>query len=175
MKKILVYTDGSCLGNPGPGGWAFIVISEPKNENDEIMHRQSGKDFSTTNNRMEMKALMMSLKYLVKEFSEDKIQIHSDSNLLVQTINLGWKKKANRDLWLEIDKLLPKLNLEIFWVKAHHKDKYNNLCDRLAFREAEKAKSEITKKPWLAKEPSTKDTNSSTVSTSSRKDQPPLF
>lgn len=151
MNKIKVYTDGSCLGNPGPGGWAFLVIEKTDKQLEKIIYRQSDKEYSSTNNRMEMQAILMSLKYLHKNFPQQQVELFSDSNLLVQTINKGWKKKANRDLWQEIDQLLPNLKLKVNWVKAHHKDQYNNECDQLAWNEATKAQKEIKKNPALAK------------------------
>lgn len=139
MTKIIVYTDGSCLGNPGPGGWAFLLAEGKDTASQKVFFKHSGSDFQTTNNRMEMTAFLESLKYLYKNFPLHQIEINSDSNLLVQTINQGWKKKANQDLWMEIDKLIPKINFKIFWVKAHANNRLNNLCDELAFAAANKA------------------------------------
>ncbi|MDP4007869.1 MAG: ribonuclease H [Candidatus Peregrinibacteria bacterium] len=136
-----IYTDGSCIGNPGPGGWAFIVIDKNAKDDDGstsgVVHHESGYDKATTNNRMEMMAIIKALEYGVKK-KWDKIKIHSDSNLLVSTINLGWKKKANLDLWLEMEKLLSKIKIDISWVKAHDKNIYNNMVDELAFNAASK-------------------------------------
>lgn len=143
-----MYTDGSCIGNPGPGGWAFIVI---KTGEKEPVYKKSGSELETTNNRMEMIALLEAAKYIAKNFPDESVEINSDSNLLVQTINQGWKKKANQDLWVEIDKSLQKINFKIFWVKAHADDEYNNLCDELAFAKAQKAQKEFKNKPWLKK------------------------
>ncbi len=105
----------------------------------------SGGEPDTTNNRMEMMAVIKSLKWLHKEFKQDdlqdlKIEIYSDSNLIIQTINKGWKKKANTDLWAEIDKLRAWLNITWNWVKAHHTNKYNNRADIIAFTAATKMK-----------------------------------
>ncbi len=139
MSKIIVYTDGSCLGNPGPGGWAFLVLEGEKSESEKIIFQQSGRSLHTTNNRMEMTAFLESLKYLQKNFPLHQIEINSDSNLLVQTINQGWKKKANTDLWEEIDSLRPQINFHLHWVKAHANNHWNNQCDKLAFAAAELA------------------------------------
>ena len=98
-KKIEIYTDGSCIGNPGPGGWGAVIFIDGK----EI--ELSGSEEDTTNNRMEMMAIIKALEWINDESglsSEDaqshKILIHSDSNLVIQTLNQGWKKKANTDL-----------------------------------------------------------------------------
>jgi len=140
---VKIYTDGSCLGNPGPGGWAAIIsddiISDAISET-EI----SGHTKDTTNNRMEMTAVIEALKYLHKKYGAEKLpslQIHFfiDSNLIVQTLNSGWKKKKNQDLWADIERLSAWLNIKWEWVKAHHENKQNNKVDELAFSEAKKA------------------------------------
>jgi len=134
---IKIYTDGSCLGNPGPGGWAAIITEDGKDT------AISGNDPDTTNNRMEMMAVIEALKYLHEKYGRDQLpnlQIHFfiDSNLIVQTLNSGWKKKKNQDLWAEIEKLTAWLNIKWEWVKAHHTDEQNNKVDELAFAEAKK-------------------------------------
>jgi len=137
-QQIIVYTDGSCLGNPGPGGWAAIMLQG--DDRKEI----SGGEKDTTNNRMEMMAVIESLKDLHKTHKEDlqkiPIQFYIDSNLIVQTLNAGWKKKKNQDLWAEIEKLTAWMNIKWDWVKAHHENKLNNEVDELAFKAANKFK-----------------------------------
>ena len=140
-KKIEIYTDGSCIGNPGPGGWGVVILK------DEKQIELSGGERDTTNNRMEMMAIIEALKWLRKKSGIEeknlnlyKIIFHSDSNLIIQTINLGWKKKANTDLWAEMEKLRAWLNIEWKWVKAHHTNKYNNRADEIAFKAANKIK-----------------------------------
>ncbi len=138
-RKIEIYTDGSCIGNPGPGGWAFILLYEGA----EIS--EAGNEKDTTNNRMEMMAILKALTY-IKEKSgishEDllshKITLYSDSNLLMQTMNLGWKRKANLDLWAQIDLLRAWLDISWIWVKAHATNVYNNKVDELAQSAARK-------------------------------------
>lgn len=144
MEKIDIYTDGSCLGNPGPGGWAAIVL-----HNGET-YSIAGSQKDTTNNRMEMTAIREALKWLHKksgikpdDLTNYKITIHSDSNLLIQTFNQGWKRKANIDLWAELDKLRGWLNIEWKWVKAHANNKYNNEVDKLAFSAAQKIAKQV--------------------------------
>ena len=136
--KIEIYTDGSCLGNPGPGGWAAVILHGE--EKTEI----AGGEKDTTNNRMEMKAIIKALQWVRKNYANKlnglKIIFHSDSNLIIQTLNQGWKRKANTDLWAELDKERAWLNVEWKWVKAHHTNKHNNRADELAVKEAEKVK-----------------------------------
>ena len=142
--SVIIYTDGSCLGNPGPGGWAFLGIKSGK-----LIAEISGYSYHTTNNRMEMFAMLEALNFCAQNFSSEKIEINSDSNLLVQTLNEGWKRKANLDLWEKIDSAKSKLSVQFFWVKAHANDKNNNRCDELANGAATKAQKEIQKNPKL--------------------------
>jgi len=133
-RKIEIYTDGSCIGNPGPGGWGTLIIIDGK----EI--ELSGHEPDSTNNRMEMTAIIKALEWIRNESGlnhEDlqthKMSIYSDSNLIIQTINQGWKKKANTDLWAQIDKLRAWLDISWTWVKAHASNKNNNRVDKMAF------------------------------------------
>lgn len=158
MKKINIYTDGSCIGNPGPGGWAFLIFDdEEKNKKisatskKNIFHR-SDFSFHTTNNRMEMMAILEALKYSQENYSDFFIELNSDSNLLIQTLNLGWKRKANLDLWSQIDAARKNLKIKYFWVKAHANNQYNNLCDEYAQKASAKALKMLKKNPELADE-----------------------
>ena len=135
--EIEIYTDGSCKGNPGPGGWAFIAINNAKE------NKHTGHEAKTTNNRMEMTAMIEALKWVWHDshipdaaISATKINLYSDSNLLVQTLNQGWKRKANLDLWSELDRLRAWLTIDFIWVKAHHTNKYNNAVDKMALKAA---------------------------------------
>ncbi len=134
-KAIEIYTDGSCLGNPGPGGWGTIILESEKE------HLLSGGEKETTNNRMEMMAVIEALKWLrEEEKTSAPIEIYSDSSLIINTMNKGWKKKANTDLWAEIEKLSAWLQIKWIWVKGHADNAYNNLADQLAVAAAEKFK-----------------------------------
>ena len=138
---IKVYTDGSCLGNPGNGGWAFVVINE-KN----ISYR-AGFERNTTNNQMELMAAIKAIEFLDKY---NDINLNTDSNYVRQGITnwiLNWKrnnwktstKKAvkNRELWERLDKLNLSKNIIWSWVKAHNVDEFNNQVDQLARQAAE--------------------------------------
>lgn len=136
-EKITIHTDGSCLGNPGPGGYGAIIHFGEK----EI--KLSGGEKDTTNNRMEMMAIIAALKWLhdesglsQAELQSVSIELFSDSNLLMQTLTLGWKRKANLDLWAKIDKFRAWLSIKWTWVKGHASNKYNNLADKLAVAES---------------------------------------
>ena len=133
---IKIYTDGSCLSNPGNGGWAAII-----NINGEIK-KISGNEKNTTNNRMELMAPINALKYIN---SEDPIEIFTDSkyvkNGITEWINTwvlnNWKTSnkedvKNKDLWIELYKLNQSLNVKWNWVKAHAGDTLNEEVDILA-------------------------------------------
>ncbi len=137
---IKIYTDGSCLSNPGNGGWAAII-----NINGEIK-KISGNEKNTTNNRMELMAPINALKNIN---SKDPIEIFTDSkyvkNGITEWINTwvlnNWKtsKKENvknKDLWLELHKLNQSLNVKWNWVKAHAGDPLNEEVDMLAKKAA---------------------------------------
>jgi ribonuclease HI len=132
-REIHIHTDGSCSGNPGPGGWGAVIHFD----DEEIKISGGVKD--TTNNRMEMTAIIEALKWLrEKDLLKGSIEIFSDSNFIIQTMNKGWKKKANQDLWAEMDKQRAWLNIKWTWVKGHADNKYNNLADELAVSETQK-------------------------------------
>ncbi len=139
MKQITLITDGSCLGNPGPGGWAAILrFNGQKKE-------LSGVEPATTNNRMEMTAVLEGLNAL-KEPCEISIEIDSQyvKNGITQWM-VGWKRKGwktasgqpvkNKDLWLKLDEAVSRHTVTWHWVKGHANHADNNRCDDLA-REA---------------------------------------
>lgn len=137
---IKIYTDGSCLSNPGNGGWAAII-----NMNGEIK-KISGNEKNTTNNRMELMAPINALKNIN---SKDPIEIFTDSkyvkNGITEWINTwilnNWKTSKrenvkNKDLWLELHKLNQSLNVKWNWVKAHAGDPLNEEVDMMAKKAA---------------------------------------
>ena len=142
VKKVTLITDGSCLGNPGPGGWAAILRFGPKAK------ELSGGEPQTTNNRMEMTAVIEGLKVL-KEPCEVSIEIDSEyvKNGVMQWMD-GWKKRGwmtaakkpvkNQDLLQKIDAALAGHKVHWKWVKGHAEHADNNRCDELA-REAANA------------------------------------
>ena len=134
MRKIKIYTDGSCLGNPGFGGWGVIILDGEK----EII--LSGGQENTTNNRMELTAIIESLRWIKSYCIDTEVQIFSDSNLYISSITKNWKRKKNLDLWEEFDRLYRGLSIEWSWVKGHSTNRYNNKVDKIALKEAEKMK-----------------------------------
>ncbi len=136
MKPLIIYTDGSCLGNPGAGGWAAII----QDNHAEVV--LSGNETGTTNNRMEMMAIIQALKWVKGHHGTDrKTKLYSDSSLLINTLNEDWKRKANTDLWADLDELREGLNVEWNWVKGHANNPLNERCDQLAVEEAGKVDS----------------------------------
>lgn len=132
MTKIDLHTDGACSGNPGPGGWCSILVYK---DNEKQI---SGTEQHTTNNQMELRAVLEGLK-MVKRPCE--INLYSDSQYVVRSINEwlpGWVKanfkgKANIDMWKEYLELSKEHKITAIHVKAHNGDYYNEKCDKVAY------------------------------------------
>tara|TARA_Y100001960_G_scaffold31763_4_gene28049 strand:- start:16759 stop:17154 length:396 start_codon:yes stop_codon:yes gene_type:complete len=131
MSKFEIYTDGSCSGNPGPGGWG-VVLFENQNQYD-----LSGGEAATTNNRMELTAVIRGLEATPEGSSS---VINSDSQYIVNTMNLGWKRNANKDLWGALDSLVKSRDVKFIWVKGHAGNTWNEKADRLAVEAMEQKK-----------------------------------
>ena len=137
---IKIYTDGACSGNPGRGGWAAIILDGEKIE------KMSGSKENTTNNRMELTAVISALKYV----KDKDLEIYTDSKYTKDGIEKwisNWKKNGwktankqdvkNKDLWNELDQLNSEKNVQWNWVKGHANNQYNNMADELARSEVE--------------------------------------
>ena len=145
MKKVEIYTDGACSGNPGPGGYGTIL------RYGEYEKEISGGEAETTNNRMELTAVIKGLSALKEKCD---VKVYSDSKYVVDAINLGWAEKwrsngwkrnksekaLNPDLWEELLDLIAKHETEFIWVKGHNGHPENERCDRLAVAAIEKFK-----------------------------------
>jgi len=124
----ILFTDGSCLKNPGgPGGWAFIFIDK-----DREIHMSDGEK-STTNNKMELQAVIEGLRFIK---SKERCKIYSDSLYVINCAIGKWKRKANQDLWNEYEKVSFDKNIEFEWVKGHSGNEYNEKVDKMALNEA---------------------------------------
>jgi len=124
----ILFTDGSCLKNPGgPGGWAFIFIDK-----DREIHMSDGEK-STTNNKMELQAVIEGLRFIKLK---EKCKIYSDSLYVINCATGKWKRKANLDLWNEYEKVSFDKNIEFEWVKGHSGNEYNEKVDKMALNEA---------------------------------------
>lgn len=140
-----IYTDGGCLGNPGPGGWAFAAY-----EDEALVASASGGDANTTNNKMELTAVINALKYCIQN-NISVVEILTDSQYVKNGITTwihSWKKKGwrtasgsavkNQEYWVELDKLNSVLHVNWSWVKGHAGVDGNELCDSLVRQESSK-------------------------------------
>lgn len=137
LKKVEIWTDGACSGNPGPGGWAAILLYKG------VTKELSGGEMLTTNNIMEIKAVILGLRALKEKCS---VTIYSDSAYVVNAITQGWlnnwiannyktadkKEVKNRELWEELHELMQFHQVEFVKVKGHADNTNNNRCDELA-------------------------------------------
>ena len=136
MKNVEIYTDGACSGNPGPGGWgAVLMYGKHKRE-------MSGGEKMTTNNRMELSAVIEALSTLTEPCG---VTLYTDSKYVSDAINKGWLKSwqqknwrkkdgevKNPDLWQALLPLLEKHSVSFVWVRGHADNQWNNRCDELA-------------------------------------------
>lgn len=143
MKKVSIYTDGACSGNPGPGGWgAILIYGEEKKE-------LSGGHADTTNNRMELMGVISAMENLKIPC---QVTLYTDSQYIVNAVNKGWAKKwkangwmrskkdaaKNPDLWERLLALLEIHDTTFVWVKGHAENQYNNRCDELAVEQSQR-------------------------------------
>ena len=146
MKTVTIYTDGACSGNPGPGGWGAIL------EYGTVEKELSGGEMSTTNNRMELTAVIRALEALKEPCI---VELYSDSKYVIDALEKGWawgwkkrgwikpdKKPAlNPDLWEQLLSLTQIHRIRYHWVKGHASNPKNERCDALAVSEWKKFKS----------------------------------
>lgn len=151
MKQVTVYTDGACSGNPGPGGWAAVLVY--KGHEKEL----SGGEASTTNNRMELSAVIAALDALTERCT---VELYTDSQYIERAVNehwlaswkkRGWKRKdgpvKNLELWQELDRLLAAHDVTVRWVKGHADNEMNNRCDALAVKRRDEYAASRTGRP----------------------------
>jgi ribonuclease HI len=133
VNEVIIYTDGACSGNPGPGGYGVVLMSGK--------HRKEiSQGFRlTTNNRMELLAVIKGLEVLKKKGTP--VKLYTDSQYVANAVNKGWvfdwerkhfKKKKNQDLWIRFLDLYRQHNVTLFWLKGHNNDPENERCDILA-------------------------------------------
>ena len=143
MKHVDIYTDGACSGNPGPGGWGAIL------EWNGVEKELSGGENPTTNNRMELLAVISALEKLNQSCI---VELYSDSKYVIDALTKGWltswikngwrkadkKPVLNVDLWQRLLPLLEKHEMHYHWVKGHAENEKNNRCDQMAVAESKK-------------------------------------
>jgi ribonuclease HI len=139
-----IYTDGGCAGNPGPGGWAYLILTETF-QGKKVASEKCGAEKHTTNNRMELQAVISALEGLkAMRSAPRKAEVITDSQYVLKGITewiLSWKKNGwrtsdkgpvkNQELWQRLDALAGEFTLTWTWVKGHKGDPYNERCDRL--------------------------------------------
>ena len=140
MKNVEIYTDGACTGNPGKGGFGAVLIY---NGNEKQISQGYRK---TTNNRMELLAVIVGLEAIKRERAQ--VNVYSDSSYVVNAITQGWldkwlvkglHKQKNADLWERFYKIFKKHNVRFFWIKGHAGHPENERCDKLAVEAATSA------------------------------------
>ena len=145
MDKVDIFTDGGCSGNPGPGGWAYVIVSDGN-----PMSYSSGGEALTTNNKMELTAVIRAIED-TSVMGVPEMNICTDSQYVkngITTWIINWKKNGwktaskdpvkNKELWEQLDKLNSTNKIRWIWVKGHAGIKYNEMCDSLVRREMEK-------------------------------------
>ncbi len=139
---ITIYADGSCIGNPGPGGWAFLVLPDGSRTPN---YSKNGGSSLTTNNQMELMAAIKALEYVKQQNVDEKVTLRTDSQYVKNGISSwikSWKKNnwttsnktevKNKELWVQLDTLNDSLDVTWEWVKGHSIDVFNNTVDKLA-------------------------------------------
>lgn len=145
LPKVELYTDGACSGNPGPGGWAYILRHPTSGQEKE----GSGGDKATTNNRMELEAVIRGLEALTRP---TRVELYSDSQYVLNGLKewmAAWKKRGwktagkqpvkNQDLWMRLDALMAEHSLSFHWVRGHNEHPENERADRLAVAARDRA------------------------------------
>jgi len=139
-----IYTDGGCSGNPGPGGWAYVMVQQTF-QGEQVIAKEKGSEKDTTNNRMELTAVIMALRALKTMTGVPRqAAVLTDSQYVQKGITewiRNWKRNAwrtadkkpvkNQDLWMELDSLANEFPLKWEWVKGHAGNEYNEMCDAM--------------------------------------------
>jgi ribonuclease HI len=158
--ELKIYTDGGCSGNPGPGGWAYVIIEEPggtgssgdraqrkpsPSKTSAVIAEKWGAEKNTTNNRMELGAAIAALEFLSKSaLSPEKVTVFTDSQYVQKGMSQWihtWKRNnwrtsgkdpvKNQDLWQRLDELAGYFSIHWAWVKGHAGDEFNERCDQM--------------------------------------------
>ena len=147
MSELIIYSDGGCSGNPGPGGWGFVIVDA------SVETIRSGGEKVTTNNRMELTAVIQALTLVcaTPAWATQEVSVYTDSQYVQKGISqwiTGWKRNGwrtaakepvkNQDLWMPLDILAERIKPRWVWVKGHAGIHYNEICDVLTQQEIEK-------------------------------------
>lgn len=155
QTRIEIFTDGSCIGNPGHGGYGFVLLRKDADDRVIKTHEGTGYDLATTNNRMEMTAVCAALEALGR-VTDEPITVFCDANLIPNAMNgwlakwkaNGWRKSGgkpaeNRDLWERLERAAEGRNVTWLWVRGHNGTEHNERADRLAYAGSRKAEKII--------------------------------
>jgi ribonuclease HI len=138
-----IYTDGGCSGNPGPGGWAYVMV-QASFQGESVIAENMGAEKNTTNNRMELTAVIEALRALKQMNAPRQIAVYTDSQYVQKGITewiRSWKRNSwrtsdkkpvkNQDLWMDLDSLAGEFLIDWQWVRGHAGNEYNERCDRM--------------------------------------------
>jgi ribonuclease HI len=162
ILHINIFTDGACSGNPGAGGWAALILIKNHTNGNKDKVVVKGGEKHTTNNRMELTAVIEALRFVYKNLFHNficDVRVHSDSSYVVESVNNqsllnwqnnGWKTTRgtdviNKDLWTKLAKLDDLLSVDFIKVKGHADNKFNNYVDKVAVEECQKYKKVLNK------------------------------
>jgi ribonuclease HI len=157
---LKIYTDGGCSGNPGPGGWAYVIIMQTF-QGEQIIAQNNGSQKDTTNNKMELTAVIEALRELKRmKDAPKRASVYTDSQYVQKGITewiLTWKRNLwrtsdkkpvkNKELWVELDALASDFSVNWEWVKGHAGNKYNELCDSMTQESIDSIKSTTGETP----------------------------
>ena len=141
---LRIYTDGGCSGNPGPGGWAYVMVTQTF-QGTQVIAKNKGGEKDTTNNKMELTAVIMALRALKTMTNAPRqAAVYTDSQYVQKGITewiLTWKRNSwrtsdkkpvkNKELWTELDSLAAEFPLKWEWVKGHAGNEFNEMCDAM--------------------------------------------
>jgi len=151
--SLKIFTDGGCSGNPGPGGWAYVMVLETF-QGETIAAKNKGAEKETTNNRMELTAVISALRALKTMNVPRRAAVYTDSQYVQKGISewiQAWKRNSwrtsdkkpvkNQDLWMELDSLAEEFSIAWEWVRGHAGNEYNEMCDRMTQEAIEEIKA----------------------------------
>ena len=143
LSQVKIYTDGATKGNPGLSGWAYLAI-----KNGQVLDMCSGGQLISTNNRMELTAVIKAISNVCKK-EIMSVEIISDSQYVINCATGKWRRNKNEDLWTEYDTVSKGKNINFIWVKGHSGNSGNDIVDMLASDECYRHRNEFGDRRWL--------------------------
>ncbi len=143
FSDYYIFTDGSCLGNPGPGGWAFLVVKKVGSNKGKKIKLRSGKLDVTTNNLAEMKAMKEALLYIKQRCKSTTVTIYTDSKYVMNCLLRVWQPKIHLDKWRKLYSLIEN-TIHVKWIKAHTTNKgFRAMCNSIVDERAKNEAKEV--------------------------------